>query len=169
MSLSDAECVYNITISLFPYLETYQLFCLNSLPVDEVDKDVSVSISTQSCTRSALEPHHVSMWSDIQPLLREIKEESSIYISNLTHIHGKNKAIDDMSIRDRTCYNKMFIKCPFFFFLLIFTTERRQTCRGKGNSNTRSLCQQEIEEKRFGLQVIWLNIKTDRRPIKCNK
>lgn len=118
MSLSDAECVYNITISLFPYLETYQLFCLNSLPVDEVDKDVSVSISTQSCTRSALEPHHVSMWSDIQPLLREIKEESLIYISNITHIHGKNKAIDDMSIRDRTCYNKMFIKCPFFFFYL---------------------------------------------------
>lgn len=118
MSLSDAECVYNITISSFPYLETYQLFCLNSLPVDEVDKDVSVSISAQSCTRSALEPHHVSMWSDIQPLLRDIKEELLIYISNLTHIRGRNKAVDDMSIRDMTCYNKMFIKCPFSFFSL---------------------------------------------------
>lgn len=58
MSLSDPEYFYNITIYSFPYLETYQLFCLNSVPVDEVDKDVTVRVSVH---RSALKPHHVSM------------------------------------------------------------------------------------------------------------
>lgn len=50
MSLSDAKYVYNITISLFPYLEAYQLFCLNSMPVDDVDKDVSVYQSAYICS-----------------------------------------------------------------------------------------------------------------------
>lgn len=36
MTLSDAECIYNTRISLFPCLETYQLFCL--------DKDVHAQV-----------------------------------------------------------------------------------------------------------------------------
>lgn len=42
MSLSDAEYICVITITLFPYTVTYQLFCLNS----KVDKDTFINQCT---------------------------------------------------------------------------------------------------------------------------
>lgn len=42
MSLSDAEYICTITITLFPNIVTYQLFCLNS----KVDKDAIINQCT---------------------------------------------------------------------------------------------------------------------------
>lgn len=58
MSLSDAKYIYNITISLFPYLETYQLLKLNA------------SGWGGSRCNSVLEPHYVSIRYEIIGLFK---------------------------------------------------------------------------------------------------
>lgn len=57
MSLSDAEYIYNITISLDPCLETYQPLCLNSMPVNEEDKDITERINQRTVMQLLLSSH----------------------------------------------------------------------------------------------------------------